>query len=62
MSPACPVCSGTGDCPTCHGFAIVPAEDGLWQPCTACSGTGECPACVEIVDVAFSAPATPVKR
>jgi hypothetical protein len=51
MSPTCTACLDSGDCPKCHGVAIIRGDDGSWEPCRFCHGTGECPKCVKDVDL-----------
>jgi hypothetical protein len=39
LAPACPVCSGSGECPECAG--AYPAVVG----CDRCAASGRCPDC-----------------
>ncbi len=36
----CPVCNGSGKCPTCHG-----QKGGISYVCKTCKDSGHCPRC-----------------
>lgn len=36
----CPVCNGSGKCPTCHGH-----KGGFSYVCKTCKDSGKCPRC-----------------